>query len=105
MKALKTYVKPRLLALSLDGNERLCGDCAGADITLWDDLFDEQSTILSQIGLDDLVADGSLTKSELTGVFSAADYANNVNHCATRQTTADVYCKFTGGTGLTIAWS
>lgn len=77
---MKAYVKPELTALSLSGNEVLCGGCEnstyklGADETL-------ANTLLAAFDTD---GDGDLSEEELKNT---------------------IYCKFTSTTGFTVMWS
>lgn len=93
---MKPYVKPKLIALSLSGNERLCGDCAdkGAGTLLYDDpglsFF-----IQGVYGVGD--GDPTSEKSDFSGVFGT-----NEGVCTRRQING--YCKFTYN-GRLVAWS
>ena len=92
---MKTYQKPVLVALSLNANDRLCGECAAhnASILLYKDPTGDVARYF------DLLAgggDGTLTKGELERLFSSAE-----DGCSTL---AENYCKFTS-TGTTVAWS
>ena len=92
---MKTYEKPRLMALSLSGNEQLCGSCAdkGAH-TLHDD-----SSLAGE--LMDFFEFGNkndgIGKDDFAGVFG--------NEVQCTQVQIENYCKFTStGTAL-VAWS
>ena len=92
---MKTYQKPVLVALSLNANDRLCGECHdnGANILL----YQNPTGSFAQY-LDLLVGnsfDGVLTREELDNLFGPGEGCS---------TLADNYCKFTS-TGLTVAWS
>ena len=92
---MKPYVKPKLIALSLNGNERLCGDCAdnGAGTLLYNDsglsLF-----MQAFYGFGD--NDGISEKSDFIGVFGTNEGCTKGN--------IDDYCKFTYN-GRLVAWS
>ena len=67
---MKAYEKPRLIALSLQGNERLCGDCATAGKLTAADL---QPSI---IALFDTVygnSDGVLSREEFAKIFATGE--------------------------------
>ncbi|MBQ3532437.1 MAG: hypothetical protein IJA51_01905 [Oscillospiraceae bacterium] len=90
---MKVYTKPVMVALSLAGNEQLCGSCAekGAVILLRND-----SALAQQF--DWLVGDGD-------GVAELSDIANVFG---TKETGCsrklDGYCKFTSSDTM-VAWS
>lgn len=90
---MKTYEKPRLIALSLNGNDRLCGDCTQADNHLQ---FDEDlaEQLLAFFHPNGIPSDGNLDGAfdELFDSSGACKYL------------VEGYCKFTGTTNL-IAWS
>lgn len=92
---MKPYEKPKLIALSLAGNERLCGDC-----------FDEKASYLLSKSPTGMISwyldtiggnqDGKMEKSEAKNMFNAADDCDN-------RVNIDSYCKFAGT--ITVAWS
>lgn len=92
---MKPYVKPKLIALSLSGNERLCGDCAdsGAGALLYDDpglsLFMQDFYGFNNNGVSE--------KSDFIGVFGTGE-----SGCTKIE--IDDYCKFTYN-GRLVAWS
>ena len=88
---MKTYQKPVMIALSLTGNEQLCGSCTNS--------LKNDSSFNSLIA--DLVGDsnGKLTESEFNALFaSAADTCTNI-------VDVEIYCKFTSSNDHMIAWS
>ena len=92
---MKPYVKPKLIALSLGGNERLCGDCAenGAGALLHND--PNLSLFMQEFyGFGD--NNGKSEKSDFVGVFG-------VNESCSKGIVDD-YCKFTYN-GRLVAWS
>lgn len=77
---MKTYEKPQLAAISLAGNERLCGDCAPAFI--------------------DFVNDNEALIKDIAGDFGAL--FNSAETCQSDFTLLpelDAYCKFTSVDG------
>lgn len=91
---MKTYEKPRLMALSLSGNDRLCGDCAGH--TTLRDRSDIAEAILEIVGIDPSTCGNSseIDKGDFETVFSSLEA------CASP---VSAYCKFASVT--TVAWS
>lgn len=92
---MKAYEKPRLIALSLQGNERLCGDCAAAGKSTAADL---QPSVIMLI--DAVVGnnDGTLSREEFANVFASAEGCTGYTY--------DSYCKFThSDTAPQIAFS
>ncbi|WP_302658941.1 hypothetical protein [uncultured Dysosmobacter sp.] len=89
---MKVYEKPKLIAMSLSGNNRLCGDCAGG-ITLWDHKNIAEA-ILILVRREDKMLDG-ITEDDFVGVFGTGDGCT---------TPTEIYCKFTS-TGDQVAWS
>lgn len=90
----KTYEKPKLIALSLSGNNRLCGDCAGKATLIDNDTL--ANAILWAAGRDagfDKVP--GLSKGDFAGLFGQED------QCKGGQ--IEAYCKFTSVTQ--VAWS
>jgi hypothetical protein len=87
---MKTYQKPVMIALSLTGNEQLCGSCIDASIKLYNDQTGAALAIdrLSGNG------DGVLTRAEVSNLFGFED---NCKH------PTEIYCKFTSA--QTVAWS
>ena len=90
----KTYEKPKLIALSLSGNNRLCGDCAGK-ITLSDNPSIADA-ILMLAGRND-ESDGvpGLSKGDFEGLFGQEDQCKGAR--------IEAYCKFTSVNQ--VAWS
>lgn len=90
---MKTYEKPKLIALSLSGNNRLCGDCAGKT-TLWNNQTLSQS-VLWVAGRDENYDNESgITKGDFEGLFGTNDGCDKE---------LDTYCKFTSM--QQVAWS
>ena len=91
---MKTYQKPVLVALSLNANDRLCGECHdnGANILLYQNPTGPFARYFDQL-VGNL--DGVLTRAELENLFGPGESCNIV---------AEEYCKFSS-TGLTVAWS
>lgn len=92
---MKTYEKPRLMALSLSGNERLCGDCAqrGASLLLYQDK--EIAAFLMELyGF----GSGDPDASDFVGVFGLTE------QCSKKIVG---FCKYSSldETGQTVAWS
>ena len=97
---MKTYVKPKLMALSLNGNERLCGFCTDNGGTLVPSLTDEEKFALDlAIGN----GDGELTPGETRNVFVSVEDTCSPD----RLIDIGSYCKFTAAqTGyVSIAFS
>lgn len=91
---MKTYEKPELIALSLSGNNRLCGDCEGKTTLLCNHLNIAGSILkMLEIDPDDNGIDG-IDEDDFATVFGAGD------DCVKP---VMVYCKFTGSD--TVAWS
>lgn len=90
---MKTYEKPRLMALSLSGNDRLCGDCSknGAANLLYKDPSGTLAWSIDWVGGN---RDGTITKAELAILFGSGE------DCEEK---LDAYCKFTSA--VTVAWS
>ena len=96
---MKTYQKPIMIALSLTGNEQLCGSCAdkNAAVLLKDDKGLAE-WLLVGMGLG-LGSNGVVDRTDFNHVFGTAETG-----CTT---ILDGYCKFTNnddGSRL-VAWS
>lgn len=90
---MKTYEKPELIALSLSGNNRLCGDCEGKT-TLWNNPALSRAVLLV-VGRDENYDNESgITKGDFEGLFGTGDGCTQG---------LEAYCKFTGSD--TVAWS
>ena len=91
---MKTYEKPRLMALSLSGNDQLCGSCTDQGGT---PLYKDPTGFIAQ-NIDDAAGDGDgiLTRAEVENLFSSED--------GCKDTRCEIYCKFTSSGGL-VAWS
>ena len=97
---MKSYEKPRLMFLSLSGNDQLCGSCAEAQERAGVDgilLHKDPTGIDAQI-IDEIAGnnDDHLTREEAMRLFG-----NGEQDC---EKWVDMYCKFTS-TGLMVAWS
>ena len=92
---MKTYEKPRLMALSLSGNDQLCGSCSDKGSTNL--LYKDPSGGLA-LGLDFLVGndDGVLTKEEAARAFGPNEGC---------EIPVESYCKFTSSSDMLVAWS
>ena len=91
---MKPYEKPKLIAFSLAGNERLCVDCSNEPAKEWDSAI--MNNFLWMNNLGSLLDDGVVTQAEFESIFSSGE------GCKT-ETTSSEYCKFTGA--ITVAWS
>lgn len=91
---MKPYEKPKLIALSLEGNERLCGDCAQSAIKISSD----PAGFYNAFALFDQDGDRQLEKSEFEGLFADSEGCKNKPAFST-----DFYCKFNAA--MTVAWS
>lgn len=94
---MKTYQKPVMIALSLTGNEQLCGSCAekGAAKLLYQDT-DFALKLMTDFGFGD--GDSVAERGDFVGVFGQE------SSCNVRQIIG--YCKFTSsGPNQIIAWS
>ena len=92
---MKVYEKPKLIAMSLSGNNRLCGDCADKSTLYNNSTLAE--TILFAAGRDS-GHDGisGISRGDFTGLFGTAE-----DSCVTP---IEIYCKFTSS-GEQVAWS
>ena len=92
---MKPYEKPKLIALSLAGNERLCGDCFDNRASY---LLSKSPTGMISWYLDTIGGngDGEMTKPEAKNMFNTADACD-------KPVKVDSYCKFTGT--IMVAWS
>jgi len=91
---MKPYIKPKLVALSLSGNERLCGDCSknNAELLYQDPELATQILQFFAVG-EDLSADG-VTRDDFKVVFDDSSCSTPVIG----------FCKFTASDTL-VAWS
>lgn len=90
---MKTYEKPKLIALSLSGNNRLCGDCAGKT-TLWNNQTLSESVLLV-VGRDENYdGESGISKGDFVGLFGMGDECTQG---------LEAYCKFTSM--QQVAWS
>ena len=97
---MKTYEKPVLMALSLGGNERLCGSCADKGASI---LLSRDTELANQLALQ--YGDGQipLTSGEANNLFGLLEdqckWGNKVPG----------YCRYTSGFGIvdvpTVAYS
>lgn len=95
---MKTYQKPIMIALSLTGNEQLCGTCAkeGGYLLMNDKTLAEWLLTGMGLGLGD---NGIADRSDFNQVFGTGE-----SGCTTA---LNGYCKFTNnddGSRL-VAWS
>lgn len=91
---MKTYEKPVLMALSLNANDRLCGDCADSGgATLYNN-SGLAYQILWLTGRDSFALDG-IQRSDFSGLFGTEE------GCTTN---TEGYCKFSSS-GMLVAWS
>ncbi len=92
---MKPYEKPRLVAISLSANDRLCGDCVsqGGVALAGNEMFAQQ--ILIAAGRFDLIADG-VDKSDFNSFFGSGEDCMNE---------LESYCKFSSNNGQVVAWS
>ena len=88
---MKTYQKPIMIALSLTGNEQLCGSCS-------ENKLRDNAALNANLAWLVNDEDGVLTKREAEKLFSASE------SCATTSPLLEEYCKFTSA-GISIAWS
>ena len=92
---MKTYQKPVLVALSLNANDRLCGECHdnGANILLYQNPTGPYAQFFDQLFGNPV--NGVLTREELVNLFGPGESCNIV---------AEEYCKFSSS-GMLVAWS
>ncbi len=90
----KTYEKPKLIALSLSGNNRLCGDCAGK-ITLSDNPSIADAILMLAGRNDEIDGVPGLSKGDFEGLFGQEDQCKGAR--------IEAYCKFTSVNQ--VAWS
>ena len=94
---MKPYEKPKIVALSLSGNEALCGSCADK-YTLVDDTTGLAAYLMHMFDF----GTGEPDRSDFENVFGAGDMVNGINPCTDHQIVG--FCKFTS-TGQMVAWS
>lgn len=93
---MKTYEKPVLMALSLSGEDLLCGACSTSNMTLWNDASLAES-ILFLVGRDaSYDKDETISEGDFEGIFGSGDGCS---------TPIQSYCKFTGSSDKMVAWS
>ena len=91
---MKTYQKPVMIALTLTGNEQLCGSCAKP---LRPDL--DKESLNSILDFFTPIPDGKLTKEEFSKLFGSDEGCD-------RNYIVDGYCKFSSNDiGIIVAWS
>lgn len=91
---MKVYEKPKLIAMSLSGNNRLCGDCADKT-KLFDNEYTARAILLAadrDPGYDGI---SGISRGDFEGLFGTAESCG---------TPIEAYCKFTS-TGEQVAWS
>ena len=92
---MKTYEKPRLYAISLNGNEQLCGTCADKDAHLL--CHDESLARMLMEFFEFGDGDDVVEKSDFAGVFGTEVQCTKVQ--------IDNYCKFSSTGEALVAWS
>lgn len=93
---MKVYEKPRLIALPLSGNNRLCGDCAGK-ITLHNNESLAKAILMMVGRSESFDSVQGITRGDFQGLFGSIE-----DQCRSGQIVT--YCKFTS-TGEQVAWS
>ena len=96
---MKNYEKPRLMFLSLNGNDQLCGTCAENNRATINDNKTYQDMILFAYPEVDENRDNILDREEFDKCFGTAE-----DECVNMEYKIDSYCKFTSTTNL-VAWS
>ena len=93
-ETMRTYEKPRLMALSLNGNDQLCGSCAakGGQQLCKDPTGGMASALDFLVGNDD----GTLTRAEAARAFGPDEGC---------EIPVESYCKFTSSSDMLVAWS
>ena len=91
---MKTYEKPKLMFLSLDGNDQLCGSCADGKPLHKDP--DLAQVMMELYKIPDRTGDGP-SRDDFIGLFG-----NSEEQCTDK---LDNYCKFTSTEQVLIAWS
>lgn len=91
---MKTYEKPRLVALSLSGNDRLCGDCAGVT-TLYNNQDLAQFILMMT---DPSRMNDGIDRNDFVGIFGSDETGCN-------SYPVESYCKFSSSGGNLVAWS
>ena len=94
---MKTYEAPKLIAISLTGNEQLCGTCADKGAHLLKDDLSFAQFLMEFFGIADKGNPGP-DRNDFVGVFGESE-----SQCTTRQ--IDSYCKFTSTGSALVAWS
>lgn len=98
----KTYEKPKLIALSLSGNNLLCGSCAGK-VTLYDNSTLAQLVLMAAGRNSDYDKIEGISRGDFDGLFGAeSECKGNDDNPLIKS-----YCKFTSsGEQITqVAWS
>ena len=92
---MKTYEKPRLMFLSLSGNDQLCGSCADKGYqTIHDNEVIKNIVMLP----GDQNKDGILSRDEAAFLFGTSPEDG-----CTRK--VGMYCKFQSAADMMVAWS
>ena len=91
----KIYEKPKLMALSLSGNDQLCGSCSdkGSSNLLYQDPTSGMALAIDFLAGND---DGVLTRDEADRAFGPGESC---------EFAIDSYCKFTASDDMLVAWS
>lgn len=87
------YKKPQITILQIEGNDRLCGDCADKGYTT---ISNAAGWIKDALGFSIGNFDGTVTRAEVENAFSSGEPGCNE--------IVDMYCKFTSS-GEMVAWS
>ena len=95
---MKNYEKPRLMFLSLNGNDRLCGDCANNGGKVLNEDPGTAQFIMDGLGIEDVAPEGP-SKSDFENVFAKGEQG------CTKYTHIEAYCKFTSTADRMVAWS
>lgn len=92
---MKTYEKPRLMFLSLSGNDQLCGSCSDSGgNTIYDNEVIKNELLLA----GDKNGDGELSREEAAFLFGLSP----ADGCANK---VGMYCKFQSVGNMLVAWS
>ena len=92
---MKTYEKPCLTAISLSGNDHLCGSCADRNGKLLKDDLNLAGMLMDFFEFGN--ANDGIDRDDFKGVFG--------NEVECTQVQVDNYCKFTSTGSELVAWS
>lgn len=91
---MKKYEKPMLMAVSVSGNDQLCGSCSDQGRT---PLYNNEELKNNLLLYADKNGDGELSRDEASMLFGLEDNCKRP---------LDGYCKFTSTGSVTlVAWS